>query len=54
MDVTVKDSKRFANTNNWGFFNFGHHAWPLEETSTEERPRPNVRDAISPMSPKPT
>jgi hypothetical protein len=35
MDVTVKDSKRFAKTNNWGFFNFGHHAWPLEETSTE-------------------
>ena len=35
MDVTVKDSKRFAKTNNWGFFNFGHHAWPLAETSTE-------------------
>jgi Cytochrome P460 len=25
MDVTVKDSKRFAATNGWGFFNFGHH-----------------------------
>jgi hypothetical protein len=35
MDVTVKDSKRFADTNNWGFFNFGHHAWPIEETATE-------------------
>ena len=35
MDVTVKDSKRFADTNNWGFFNFGHHAWPLEDWSTE-------------------
>jgi Cytochrome P460 len=35
MDVTVKDSKRFAETNNWGFFNFGHHAWPLEETAKE-------------------
>ena len=35
MDVTVKDSKRFAKTNGWGFFNFGHHAWPLEESSTE-------------------
>ena len=35
MDVTVKDSKRFAKTNNWGFFNFGHHAWPLEESSKE-------------------
>ena len=35
MDVTVKDSKRFADTNNWGFFNFGHHAWPLEESAKE-------------------
>ena len=35
MDVTVKDSKRFATTNGWGFFNFGHHAWPLAESSTE-------------------
>ena len=35
MDVTVKDSKRFADTNNWGFFNFGHHAWPIEETAKE-------------------
>jgi hypothetical protein len=24
-DVTVKDSKRFADTGNWGFFNFNHH-----------------------------
>src|ERR1700757_1779729 len=22
IDITVKDSKRFANTNNWGFFTF--------------------------------
>jgi hypothetical protein len=28
MDVMVKDSKRFADTNAWGFFNFGHHAPP--------------------------
>jgi len=35
MDVTVKDSKRFAKTNGWGFFNFGHHALPYEPTSTE-------------------
>ena len=28
MDISVKDSKRFANTNGWGFFNFGHHAPP--------------------------
>jgi hypothetical protein len=24
-DVTVKDSKRFAATNGWGYFNFNHH-----------------------------
>jgi hypothetical protein len=24
-DVTVKDSKRFAATGGWGFFNFNHH-----------------------------
>jgi hypothetical protein len=28
MDVMVKDSRRFADTNAWGFFNFGHHAPP--------------------------
>ena len=35
MDVTVKDSKHFAATNGWGFFNFGHHALPYEATSKE-------------------
>jgi Cytochrome P460 len=35
MDVTVKDSKRFAKTNGWGFFNFGHHPLPYEERSAE-------------------
>ena len=24
-DVTVKDTKRFADTGGWGFFNFNHH-----------------------------
>jgi hypothetical protein len=24
-DVTVKDSKRFANSGGWGYFNFNHH-----------------------------
>ena len=24
-DVTVKDSKRFADTGSWGYFNFNHH-----------------------------
>src|SRR5215470_16861679 len=35
MDVTVKDSKRFAKTNGWGFFNFGHHLPPCEKTAAE-------------------
>lgn len=28
MDVAVKDSKRFAETKNWGYFNFNHNAPP--------------------------
>jgi hypothetical protein len=28
IDMMVKDSKRFAATGGWGFFNFGHHAPP--------------------------
>jgi len=35
MDVTVKDSKRYAKTNGWGFYNFGHHALPYEATGKE-------------------
>ena len=35
MDVTVKDSNRFANTNGWGFFNFGHHPLPYAESAKE-------------------
>jgi len=35
MDISVKDSKRFAKTNGWGFFNFGHHAPPYAATSKE-------------------
>jgi hypothetical protein len=36
IDVTVKDSKRFAKTNGWGFFTFGHHPLPYEKTSAEK------------------
>jgi hypothetical protein len=40
LDVTVKDSKKYAKTGNWGFFNFGHHALPYaanaKEASKEE------------------
>lgn len=28
LDVSVKDSKRFAESNNWGYFNFNHAAPP--------------------------
>jgi len=35
LDVTVKDGKRFANTNSWGFFNFGHHPLPYAESAKE-------------------
>jgi hypothetical protein len=35
IDVTVKDSKRFAKTNGWGFFTFGHHPLPYAKSATE-------------------
>jgi len=37
IDESVKDSKRFARTNGWGYFTFGHHPEPYESAS-EERP----------------
>jgi hypothetical protein len=33
IDVSVKDSKRFADTNGWGYFTFGHHPRPYAETA---------------------
>ncbi len=33
IDMSVKDSKRFAETNGWSFFTFGHHPMPYEKTS---------------------
>jgi len=33
IDISVKDSKRFKDTNGWGFFNFGHRAPPYEKTA---------------------
>jgi hypothetical protein len=38
IDVTVKDSKRFAKTNGWGFFTFGHHPLPYAATAPEAPP----------------
>jgi hypothetical protein len=35
IDMSVKDSKRFAGTNGWGFFTFGHHPLPYDPTSAE-------------------
>jgi len=35
IDLTIKDSKRFAKTNGWGFFTFGHHPLPYDETAAE-------------------
>ena len=36
IDASVKDSKRFAKTNGWGFFTFGHHPLPYDETAAEK------------------
>jgi len=36
IDMSVKDSKRFPETNGWGFFTFGHHPLPYNPTSAEE------------------
>ena len=36
IDVTVKDSKRFSKTNGWGFFTFGHHPQPYDQTAAEK------------------
>jgi hypothetical protein len=33
IDISVKDSKRFKDTNDWGFFNFGHSAPPYKKTT---------------------
>ena len=35
MDVSVKDSRRFPDTEGWGFFNFGHQAAPYAEVAQE-------------------
>ena len=35
IDASVKDSKRFAKTNGWGYFTFGHHPMPYAETAAE-------------------
>jgi len=36
IDISVKDSKKFEDTNAWGFFNFGHHAPPYAKSAAEQ------------------
>lgn len=33
IDISVKDSKRFKDTNGWGFYNFGHNAPPYPKSA---------------------
>src|SRR6266508_510916 len=35
IDVSVKDHKRFPNSNGWGYFTFGHHPEPYATTAAE-------------------
>ena len=35
IDCTVKNSKKFAATNGWGFFTFGHHPEPYDGYAAE-------------------
>ncbi len=51
IDATVKDSKRFAKTNGWGFFTFGHHALPYA-ASAAEAPVASAQAAIWRTSPR--
>lgn len=36
VDISVKDSKRFKDTEGWGFFTFGHTAPPYPEVAQEQ------------------
>ena len=36
-DVTVKDSKRYADTGNWGYFDFNHHEPKASMTAAQSR-----------------
>jgi hypothetical protein len=35
IDASVEDSRRFAKTNGWGYFTFGHHPMPCAQTAAE-------------------
>jgi hypothetical protein len=53
IDLTVKDSKRFAKTNGWGFFTYGHHPLPYAKTAAESSVAECAGCHIA-KSPKPT
>ncbi|MBX3606668.1 MAG: cytochrome P460 family protein [Piscinibacter sp.] len=36
IDISVRDSQRFKDSNGWGFFNFGHHAPPYAATAAAQ------------------
>jgi hypothetical protein len=35
MDVSVKDTKKYAESNGWGYYTFGHHPEPCEATAAK-------------------
>lgn len=35
MDVSVKDTKKYAESNSWGYYTFGHHPEPCEATAAK-------------------
>ena len=35
IDMSIKDSKKYAKTNGWGYYTFGHHPLPYNKTSAE-------------------
>jgi hypothetical protein len=37
IDLSIKDTKKYTKTNGWGYYTFGHHPLPYDQTS-EERP----------------
>ena len=38
IDLSIKDSKKYAKTNGWGYFTFGHHPLPYDEWASEASP----------------
>lgn len=35
IDMSVKDTKKYAKSNGWGYYTFGHHPMPYDKTSAE-------------------